>query len=114
SNEVKSEVKPGEFMERLQSEDRLRRSGSRNPVTYIDLFADRPIDRALNDAIDRMITNNQTSSAEDLLATVRSMCAEVSASDLRAAIEVHRANCHQPSCPVLVVMEASAKEEGRS
>jgi hypothetical protein len=66
-------------------------------------------DHPLNLAIDRMLDANQTSPADDLLAKVRSMCAEFSREDLRTAIEVHRTGCHQPSCPVLVAMEGHAR-----
>jgi hypothetical protein len=45
----------------------------------------------------------------DLLAKVRSMCAEFSREDLRTAIDVHRTGCHQPSCPVLAAMEDHAR-----
>ena len=65
-------------------------------------------DGALNEVIDRMIEGDQTSPATELLAKVQSMCAEIPIGDLRVAIEVHRTNCHQPSCPVLAAMEESA------
>ena len=62
-------------------------------------------DHAINQAIDRMIDSDRTSPAVDLLGKVRTLCAEFPIGDLRTAIEVHRANCHQPSCPVLAAME---------
>ena len=62
-------------------------------------------DHPLNLAIDRMLDADRTSLADDLLSKVREMCANVPIADLRVAISVHRANCHQPSCPVLAAME---------
>lgn len=62
-------------------------------------------DQALNVAIDRMIVDDQVSPAEDLLAKVRSMCAQLPIGDLRVAIDVHRANCRHMDCPVLAAME---------
>ena len=64
----------------------------------------------LNHAIDRMIEADQKEHAEALLAKVRSMCSEIPPADLKVAIAVHRANCHQPNCPVLDAMEEVAEE----
>ena len=70
--------------------------------------ADGLADGSLNEAIDRMIDGDQTSPAEELLKKVQTMCAEIPIVDLRVVIEVHRTNCHQPSCPVLAAMEDHA------
>lgn len=67
------------------------------------------VDSAVNEAIDHMLTSNQTASAKDRLASVRALCEQLPISILRAAIEVHGTNCHQPSCPVLAVMIATAE-----
>ena len=66
-------------------------------------------DHPLNQAIDRMIDADKTSSSEVLLAKVRKQCAGIPLDDLCVAIEVHRTNCHQPDCPILAAMEQSAK-----
>lgn len=66
-------------------------------------------DHPLNRAIDLMIGADQTSPADDLLVKVTDMCAEVPISNLWIAIEAHRTNCCQPSCPVLATMEAHAR-----
>ena len=65
----------------------------------------------LNEAIDRMIERDRVSDADILIIKVREQCARVSPSDLRAAIRVHQANCHQPGCPVLAAMERVEVEQ---
>jgi hypothetical protein len=62
----------------------------------------------LNQAIDRMIDANRPLSAADVFAKVTPLCAGWSRKDLRIAIDVHRANCHDPGCPVLAAMEEIA------
>jgi len=71
--------------------------------------SERPRSVVLNEALDAMIGNDKTSPADDLLGKVRSLCSEFSLGDLRTAIDVHRSSCHQPGCPVLVVMVATAE-----
>lgn len=66
------------------------------------------IDSAVNEAIEHMLAADRTSPAKDRLASVRALCKQTPISALRAAIEVHRTNCHQPSCPVLAAMEEHA------
>lgn len=66
------------------------------------------VDSAVNEAIDHMLASDRTSPAKDRLANVRALCKQIPIGDLRAAIEVHRTNCHQPSCPVLAAMEEHA------
>lgn len=65
-------------------------------------------DHPLNQAIDRMIVA-EMDTTEDLLAKVRSMCAELPIEDLRVAIDVHRTSCHLDSCPVLGAMQDHAR-----
>ena len=65
----------------------------------------------LNEAIDRMIERDRISEADVLLVKVREQCMGVALDDLRVAILVHRANCHQPSCPVLAAMERVEAEQ---
>lgn len=62
----------------------------------------------LNHAIDRMIEADQKEHAETLIGYVRAMCSKIPPADLKAAITAHRANCHQPNCPVLTAMEEVA------
>jgi len=65
----------------------------------------------LNSAIDHMIAADQTSPATAMLEKVRAMCDSVEPlADLLIAIDVHRANCRQPTCPVLATMEQSATQ----
>jgi len=52
-------------------------------------------------------SRDRTSRAADVL---RSTWANVSIADLHVAIAAHRANCHEPSCPVLAAMEVVAAE----
>lgn len=66
------------------------------------------VDSAVNEAIERVLAADQTAPAKDRLANVRALCKQLPIGDLRAAIEVHRTNCHQPSCPVLAAMEEHA------
>jgi hypothetical protein len=66
------------------------------------------VDSAVNEAIDHMLTADQTSSAKDRLASVRALCKQIPISTLRAAIGVHRTNCHQSDCPVLAAMVENA------
>lgn len=67
------------------------------------------VKHSLNQAIDHMIDADRKSPADDLIAKVRSMCAEVPIDALRTAIDVHRSNCHQHGCPVLAAMEDRAR-----
>lgn len=46
--------------------------------------------------------------SDSKLAKVKAMFAEIPAADLKIAAETHRANCHQPNCPVLAAMEEVA------
>lgn len=46
-------------------------------------------------------------SSGELIAKLHVQCDKIPLADLRAAIGVHRANCRQPICPVLAVMEAN-------
>ena len=41
---------------------------------------------------------------------LRQACSQIPVSQLRAFVEVHRANCRQPGCLVLAAMEARASE----
>lgn len=67
-----------------------------------------PAEHPLNQAIDAMIEIGRAAYADSMRAKVIAMCEEVDPSDLRIAIEVHRANCQQPGCLVLAVMEEIA------
>lgn len=68
-----------------------------------------PAEHPLVLAIDRMIdADREKVPIDDIEAKIRTMCAEVPLDDLHVAIKVHRANCHQHSCPVLATMEAVA------
>ena len=44
---------------------------------------------------------------DEAIAKLHVQCGKIPLADLRTAISVHRANCRQPICPVLVVMEAN-------
>jgi hypothetical protein len=77
----------------------------------VETPAPKAADHPLNQAIDRMIEDEQKARAVSLLANVRAMCAEVSLADLRAAITAHLAICQQPGCGVLAVMEQTAADK---
>lgn len=59
-------------------------------------------------------SNGADQPVPDVLAKVRSLCKQLPIGDLLVGIEVHRANCHQPSCPVLAVMDATAESRQAS
>lgn len=63
---------------------------------------------AINEVLEHMLTSDQPASAKDRLASVRALCKQTPISALVAAIEVHRTNCYEPSCPVLAAMEENA------
>lgn len=68
----------------------------------------------LNVAIDALVGVNEVAFVNDQLGKVGVLCDEFSIGALRVAIDVHRANCHQASCPVLAAMEQSAKARALS
>ena len=91
---------------RNSNEVRLGEAPKAEPVRGPD--RDGPEDHPLNQAIEHMIETDRKAHADNLIAKVRTMCAQALLADLRAAITVHRAICHQPNCPVLAAMEETA------
>ena len=100
-----------QYLQLFRNENEVRPGDAPGqPAKHVTEPSPGPTEHPLNQAIDHMIEADQKAHADNLIAKVRAMCAEVPPADLRIAIVVHRANCHQPSCPVLAAMEEAAAE----
>lgn len=104
-NEVRSGEQPAAPVE--QPEQPV--AAAVTPATAVQASA-APNEHPLNHAIDRMIEADAKEHAEALLGKVRAMCEAIPLADLKIAITVHQANCHQENCPVLFTMEEVAED----
>jgi hypothetical protein len=85
---------------------------------YLQLFCNanevHTGDHPSNLSFNHLIPDDVTVSSRDAqLALVRDLCVKTSDSNLRIAIAVHRANCHQPSCLILAAMEEEDQVRSR-
>ena len=76
---------------------------------YAPLKPDHPVTTEILRAVE------VGASADSVLAAAHKFCSELATDDLRLAIEIHRARCVSPNCPVLAAMEAfvAAREHSK-